>query len=101
MSDDPPRILLPPNMVHTKAALDEYDRTEPKRQRMLDRARTNADVYAWQDAENEAVRKVKEAFAKDTADRNSRDRAMLVSISYLRERVAKWWKPETPDETLD
>jgi uncharacterized protein YjiS (DUF1127 family) len=79
----------PLTLVHTKAALAEYDRTAPERDAMLAAAMDDKGVTRWEVAEHAARRKVKEAFYKDTSDRNSLDHCMVVGLFWLRDQVAR------------
>lgn len=76
------KIWKPP-LVNLVAALTEYDRTAPARQVKWDAVQTNEDVNACLAMDKEADDKVREAFYQDTKDRNSKDRAYLVSPNEL------------------
>lgn len=77
-----------PDLSRSKAALEEYDRTQPERDAMILNARTNEDVAAWQKAEDDAITKVRDAFWEDTKDRNSRETIMKsMAVSAVRRFV--------------
>ncbi len=84
-------------MVHTAAALIEFDRTYPQRDLLLTDALTDADVAVWEKAETDALRKVQEAFYQDTSDRNSLDTChRMQDIAWLRMLVEKYPGAVTP-----
>jgi hypothetical protein len=68
----------------TREALAEYDHTKPDRDQKWDKIETSADVNACVAADDAALTKVREAFALDTADRNSRDNAMIATLDFIR-----------------
>ena len=72
------------NLDRTRAALAEYDQAKPHRDKAWDNVETSADVNACVAAEEAALTKVREAFALDTADRNSRDNAMIATLDFIR-----------------
>jgi len=63
----------------TKEALQVFDATRPARDAKWDAALTNEDVYAAQAEDKQAADVVREAFAEDTREVNSRAQAFLVS----------------------
>lgn len=67
----------PADFTRTRAAIAAYD-AGWERRAMLPTA-------AHQAAEADALRAVREAFAADTADRNTRDQAMQAQLSWIRE----------------
>lgn len=81
------------SVEHTRRALAEYDRSTPARSQRWDRARTSEDVAAAEAADLEALRKVQEAFYRDTADRNCLENCYLVSLEFMRHMV-ETYKPE-------
>jgi len=76
----------------TREALVAYDADTPRRDALWDAVQTNEDVYAAEAEDKAAADKVREAFAEDTKNVNSRDRAFLVSPNdpWLRRLVAKY-----------
>lgn len=75
--------------LKTRAALAAYDADTPRRDALWTHEMSASDVHAAQAAELAAVNKVREAFAEDTAEINSRERAFLVhpQDSWLRHAV--------------
>lgn len=71
-------------MRHSRAALIAFDANAGAREAALDRCQTDADVEAFIREEKAAEDRVREAFWHDTADRNSRDNCMLVSLAFVR-----------------
>lgn len=67
------------------AAMAEYDRTAPARRGLWDTAVTDADVSRAAGAESDACLKVREAFAADDANPNSRENAMLLDMATARQ----------------
>lgn len=77
--------LLP----RTRQALENYDSLWQRNRRNLlfDVAVDDESFKRWQKQEQEDLQRVREAFAADTADRNSHDRAMLIDLETLRRWV--------------
>jgi hypothetical protein len=78
---------------HTAAALVEYDAGKQARDNARNRVERNEDVDAAQEADLMALRKVQEAFHKDTHDINSLEHCYHADIAFMRrmtlpERVA-------------
>ena len=65
-------------LPRTRLAVAEYDAGEPARYARMMATRTNDEVWAAVAADKAAADKVREAFAEDTKEINSRDRAFLV-----------------------
>ena len=79
------------HLAKTKAALAAYDQLRKDNEPKWDVARTSAEVDQLHAIEEAALRRVKEAFAEETADRNPRDAALLVQPDdWLRRMVAKY-----------
>lgn len=74
---------------HTRKALREYDASEYKRKRMVDRIETEADVREWQAVCDAAVLEVQKAFYEDTKPINSMNHCKYATISWLRELTTK------------
>lgn len=91
MTKPPP---APFSLHATRIALAEYDATFEARA-----IKHNADTTAWDAAEKSARDAVREAFAKDTADRNTREQAMQAQLSWIREWVAAAPPPAVVDLT--
>lgn len=72
------------DLTRTRAALAKYDAEEPGREAMADSAQTDQDVSAWQKAEHDAEREVREAFFQDSKDRNSHSNCMVAGLDWLR-----------------
>ncbi|MFK3740909.1 hypothetical protein [Massilia sp. TN1-12] len=72
---------------NTAAALIEYDAGAAAREGAWNRVEQNVDADAAQQADLLALRKVQEAFHKDTSDINSLDNCYRVDIDFMR-RVA-------------
>jgi hypothetical protein len=72
------------NLDRTREALAEYDQAKPHRDKAWDKAETSADVNACVAADAAALTKVREAFALDTADRNSHDNVMITTLDFIR-----------------
>lgn len=70
-----------------KAALAEYDRGAPERQRLWDSVQDVADVAAAEAADALALRKVCDAFYEVTQDRNSREDCRRLPLDFMR-RIA-------------
>lgn len=66
-------------------ALVEYDRTQPARDKLWDDIVNEYEYQVAQDANGEALRKVREAFYEVTKDRNSYDSCMKVDIKFARQ----------------
>jgi hypothetical protein len=64
-------IANPLDFTKTKAAVAFWDAQQPVFDALLEKARTNADVYAWERALEAARLQVGQAFYEDTKDRNS------------------------------
>ena len=71
------------DLTRTRAALAQFDAGKPARDKMLDDAQTDAEVVAWDDAEQSALRVVRLAFYDDSKDRNRRDNCMLAGLRWL------------------
>ena len=67
----------------------EFDAGKPARDKMLDDPQTDAEVVAWDDAEQNALRAVRLAFYEDSKDRNHRDNCMLADLRWLRQLCAE------------
>lgn len=89
------------SFARTAMALQAYDLTQTVRDKMLESARTNADVVAWEKVESGAKRNVCVAFHQDTADINSLENCLLcdpgpkdppagTERSFIRRTVAEW-----------
>jgi len=78
-----------PDLSRTAHALAEYDALWAAERKLLA-------TGSYDEAEEASKRtdaaelNAKEAFALDTADRNSRDRAMLIDMNTLRCWIAEW-----------
>ena len=70
-----------------KAALAEYDRTAPEREKLWESIKNNDDVHRAEQADQQALLMVQEAFYQLTKDRNSLKNCRLVSIKYIREVI--------------
>ena len=79
----------PLNLDRTRTALAEYDVGTPMRLEAWGEALTIAQMEACQTADHNALVAVREAFALDSADRNSRERAMLIDVATLRRWCAE------------
>lgn len=55
-----------PDFRNTKAALLIWEADEPRRDALLNAAQTNDEVAAWERQEDEAARKLQDAFFEDT-----------------------------------
>jgi len=69
---------------NTAAALIEYDAGKAARDSAWNKVEKNQDVEACEAAEKEALRKVQEAFHKDTHDINSLDHCYLADLAFMR-----------------
>jgi hypothetical protein len=80
------------SFCRTREALEAYDADTARRDALWDAAETNEDVYAAEAEDKKAADLVREAFAEDTKNVNSRDRAFLVGPNdpWLRGLVAKY-----------
>jgi len=67
------------DFARTRAALAVYDADKPRVQASWAAAQSDEDVAACQAADKEAADKVREAFALDTAEVNSREHAFLIN----------------------
>lgn len=77
-----------PDLSRSKAALEEYDRTQPERDAMLDAVRTHGDLDQWEETCKKAAVKVLEAFWEDTKDRNRHHTIMeSMAVSAVRRFV--------------
>jgi hypothetical protein len=78
-----------PRLARTKAALAVYDAGKAERNAFWEAADTNEDIMACITRDIEAEDLVREAFALDTSDVYSRDRAFLVhpDHKWLRKQV--------------
>lgn len=74
---------------NTRAALVEFEKGEPKRSKLWDKAHSMKGVEAAEKADAVALRKVQEAFYLDTKDINSHSNCLTVGIKYLREIADK------------
>ena len=72
------------NFDHTAAALTEYDASKAARDSAWNRVEKNEDVDACEAADKAALRKVQEAFHKDTQDINSLDHCYLADLEFMR-----------------
>ncbi len=81
---------------NTIAALAEFDRTGVDRDRMVDTAETNRDIYAWIAAVDAAVELVQRAFQEDTKDLNNWSHCKHVTIKDARRIVSHDGKKKTP-----
>ena len=72
----------------TRKALAEFDRTGPERDARWKAVESDADIAEAEKMEAEALRKVHEAFYRDTRDINGYENAMLVDITTLRQWLA-------------
>lgn len=66
------------DLTRTKAAVAVYDADKPRRDALWEAAETAEAVFAAQAEEKVAENRVREAFALDTADRNTKSQAYLV-----------------------
>ena len=82
-------------LPNTKAALKEYGATQPKRDRLVENVKTDIDVEHWEQEEEDALNKVRQAFYEDTKDRNSLDNCMLLSLKILRAWTGDQHAPTT------
>lgn len=73
---------------NTRQALIEYDAGKPARDTAWNRVETNDDVTACENADKLALRKVQQAFHKDTSDINSLDHCYLADMDFMR-RMAR------------
>lgn len=71
--------------LKTRAALEIYDQERNGWEKMLDWAKTNADMAAWVAAREEGIDKVWEAFYEDNEQLSSLGGRMFVNIDWLRE----------------
>ena len=72
------------NLDRTREALAEYDQAKPQRDKAWENVECDQDVYLLMSAEEFALKQVREAFALDTTDRNSRDNAMIATLDFIR-----------------
>lgn len=70
------KLLFP----KTKAALDEFDRTAPDREKLIEKGNGTE----WIAAEDAAIQRVQDQFFEDTKDRNTLSGCRSVPISRLR-----------------
>lgn len=81
-------LKLEPNpFTHARAALLEYDITEPARQKAWDEVDCGEDVDTAKAAELEALNKVRAAFYKDTKAYNKVEDCMLLKLDFMRRCV--------------
>lgn len=81
---------MPGKLIHTRAAMAEYDAGAAQRDRLFDAAENETQVKEWVSAVADASRKVREAFFEDTKTHNSYSACMAVGFGHLRE----WLKQE-------
>lgn len=77
--------------LNTIVAVDEYERTLPRREEMFNKIANMNDFYAWERAEKEALERVQRAFHKDTSGYNSLDNCLRCGIDYMR-RIANQYR---------
>jgi hypothetical protein len=75
---------------HTRKALEGYDRSQARRDKMLTDAKTNEDVAVWEVAERQALVKVQAAYHKDTKRWNSRANCALLDIGFMQKMARKY-----------
>lgn len=80
------------NFSRTQEALKTYDTDKSRRDAVWGATDTNEAVYAAQAEDKKAADKVREAFAEDTKNINSREQAFLVNPDdpWLRGLVTKY-----------
>jgi len=69
---------------NTRQALAEFDATQAARDKAWTTVETAMDVLAAETTDRVALRKVQEAFYKDTMDINSLDHCYLADIGFMR-----------------
>lgn len=81
------------NLARTAAAVDAYDAFADRHfaAGRVDRIKTDADADAWIAEDHAEQVKVIEAFAADTADRNSRSTLLQVMPLKFARRLANDW----------
>lgn len=70
--------------ARTREALVKYDGGEEAREACWSAIETDADLLACDRMDKAALDEVREAFALDTADCNSRDQAMIAGLRFMR-----------------
>lgn len=84
-----------PDLSKTAAALDVWQSKQEGLDQMCRDVQTNEDVDAWVAAERAALVLLLEAFADDTADRNSRDTIMFCMTAHDVRKMVEGWKQDT------
>ena len=84
------------DLSHTVAALEEFDRTEGERERNWHQSKTQEEVSNCVLADEQAIRKVREAFALDTANHAGYEKANQISPNgaWFRRLIEKWIENE-------
>jgi len=77
----------------TRAAVIAFDADRPRRDALWDAVETEADFILAVATDREAADKVREAFAEDTKDYNSRARAFLIHPDD--ENIRRWIREST------
>jgi hypothetical protein len=75
-----------PDLSRTAKALEEWDQAEPALSAELMLARSNEEMQEIMQRMRAAGRKVAEAFAADTSDRNSHDNGILGGWPTIKQR---------------
>ena len=70
-------------------ALAEYDRTAPEREAIWASVGSNAEVFAAEKADADALAKVCDAFYEVTKDRNHREDCHRVPLDFMRRFAAR------------
>lgn len=80
---------FPNHLARSRKVLAWYDRQAKRREQLRETVEDDADLAAWLALEEKQLQDVREAFALDTKEINSRDNALLIDISTLRRWCAE------------
>lgn len=85
-------------MIHSKRALAQWDAIQPQRDHELWLAMDPDAFKAWEKAVAKDLNAVRTAFYLDTMHVNSRERAMIADIGFIRRCVENWETHEQAKE---
>lgn len=74
---------------NTRAALAEYDRTEPERDALWEKIETETDVWFAEGERERALMLVQKAYYNDTHEFNSYENCMLADLEFMRHVATK------------